>query len=124
MEHLGIEPSMPEAADLQSAESPLILLLQLIVTRQTNNPLVTQQNHYTRTTGNHKHYFTNVVSIQHGVPLRNRTATKWFGITCATTTPAGHGKQKTQDVQSWVRINLNDTKIYKRTPTRHSFNVV
>ena len=89
---------MPEAADLQSAESPLILLLQLIVTRQTNNPLVTQQNHYTRTTGNHKHYFTNVVSIQHGVPLRNRTATKWFGITCATTTPAGHGKQKTRFV--------------------------
>lgn len=28
VEHLGIEPSVPEAADLQSAESPLILLLR------------------------------------------------------------------------------------------------
>ena len=39
VEHLGIEPSVPEAADLQSAESPLILLLHKLLLYHTTNSL-------------------------------------------------------------------------------------
>jgi len=60
VEHPGIEPGVPEAGDLQSPASPLMLLLQI-------------ENHYTRTTVEYKHYFTAVVSTQHFTIIKEKT---------------------------------------------------